>query len=88
MRIQELIVLANRAFEEAVMPNIVVVGSDSFDTNDPKDFIKKVYFEWEGEKSESSLLGSFHVQFDAAGKVTESYMYEVNGGNEIYTGIH
>ena len=88
MRIQELSVLANRAFEDAVMPNIAVVASDSFDTSDPKDFIKKVYFEWEGENLESSLQGSFHVQFDEEGKVTGSYMYEVNGGTEIYTGRH
>lgn len=56
---------ANEVFETYNFGNdIHVIDHSAWDTNDPKDYTKIVYFENSEESDESCRL-SFHVKFDA-----------------------
>lgn len=78
-------VLADREFElydfgEGVM----VLDHGRWNTSDPRDYTKIAYVEFEDDAPEAdSHKVSFHVRFDAAGKVTVAYALECDKGQEI-----
>lgn len=78
-------VLADREFElydfgEGVM----VLDHGRWNTSDPRDYTKIAYVEFEDDAPEAdSHKVSFHVRFDAAGKVTEAYALKCDKGQEI-----
>lgn len=63
---------------------VQVVESDNWNCDDETDLTKIVYVEYEGDPAGSaSHKVSFHVRFNAAGKVTDAYALEMKHGNAI-----
>lgn len=61
-----------------------VLDHGRWDTSDPLDYTKIAYVEYDDDPPEAdSHKVSFHVRFDAAGKVTDAYALECDKGQDI-----
>lgn len=77
--------IADRIFEVYDFGDgVQVLDHGRWDTSDPLDYTKIAYVKYDDDPPEAdSHKVSFHVRFDAAGKVTDAYALECDKGQDI-----